>query len=53
MKNRRTSQSKLARYLDRSQQTVSHWLNGEYLPPTDVIEKIAEFFGEEISEFIK
>lgn len=53
MRERRMSQSDVAYALGYRQQTVSKWIYKEYLPPNDVIEKIANFFGVEFEYFSK
>lgn len=40
---RRNTQKELARYLDTSETSVSHWINGTILPRPKTIDRIAQF----------
>jgi len=38
-------QKDLAAVVGGGQSTISNWLNGKSIPPSDIVEKIAEYFG--------
>ena len=46
-------QWRLAEFLNVSQQTVSKWLSGVYLPDEATIEKIGKFFNVDLERFKK
>ena len=45
------TQTALANELNLRQQTISKWLHQEYLPPPEVIEKVANFFEVDFEYF--
>lgn len=42
---KRSSQKELAKFVDVSETSVSHWINGTILPRPNTVDKIALFLG--------
>lgn len=52
-KQENLKQSELAEKLSTTQRKISYWENGKYMPSTDDLIVISDFFGISVDELIK